>query len=111
MNDKYIFSCSQQDDKVFHKLVQTINVSENKENLDANILIHDIYYHPSLLSEEIYIISRHIQSNWFHIQSIALNDEIIPYEEIIVLRETINQYMNLIRLSLIICDNTNHNER
>lgn len=101
--DKFIFTCSVRDQDILH-LTYNTDSFQIKKDIGSNIVIDGIIYQPSLVHEEIDVIVRLIQNHWCYIQTIALYDEIIPYNEILSLRNLLNEYMNLVKLSLNACN-------
>lgn len=108
MNEKFIFTCSTNDQDVLCRFLSNIQRSESEKVLNASVVIDRITYQPSLISEEIDVIIRLIQTQWCNIQTIALYDDVIPYNEILSSREVLSDYMNLIKTSL---HETNYTEQ
>lgn len=104
MSENLMYTCSTNEEDIFCKFKCDIDKSEIDKIINRSVIINGITYHPSLLSEEIDVIIRLIQSEWSNIQSIALYNDVVPYNEIVVSRELLNKYMNLIKISLHACN-------
>lgn len=101
--DKFILNCSISDQDGLHLATCDTDSSRIRNDIGSNIVIDGVIYQPSLVNEEIGVIVRLIQNHWCYIQTIALHDELIPYNEIVSSRNLLNQYMNLLKLSLNAC--------
>lgn len=102
--DKFMLNCSINDQDVLHLFICNTDSSRIRTDISSNIVIDGMIYHPNLANEEISVIVRLIQNHWCYIQTIALHDELIPYNEILASRSLLNQYMNLVKLSLNACN-------
>lgn len=107
---EFIFSCFTSDQGVFSRFLETIDICK-KENFDTNFTIGGLKYHPSYVSEEINLITRLMQSHWCNIQTIALYDELIPYNEVISSREQLSEYMRLIKVAMNVCNDEEQKTR
>lgn len=104
LNEKFMFTCSTDYQNILCRFLQNIDSIHIKKQLEANVVINEILYQAELLCDEIVDIVRLIKSHWCSIQIIALNDDLIPYDEIIDSRNVIFEYMDLIKISLNACN-------
>lgn len=98
-----MFTCSTDYQNILCRFIQNIDSIHIEKQLEANVVIDEILYQAGLLCDEIVNIVRLIKSHWCNIQMIALNDDLIPYDEIIDSRNLLSEYMDLIKMSLNAC--------
>ncbi|XP_023022275.2 protein MMS22-like [Leptinotarsa decemlineata] len=102
----YVLSCDQISDvplfqdfqKLFVPMSQQLRISENK------LFIGEQVYNRRLIIEEIDIILRLAQREWHYLQTIALNGDVLAYEEMMYSRELINKSFSAITESLLLCE-------
>ncbi|KAG5880178.1 hypothetical protein JTB14_001668 [Gonioctena quinquepunctata] len=102
----YLFSCEENNDVSIFTHFQTIFSVETKESTfhSSSIFIGNHIYCKKIIIEEIDILLRLAQTQWYLLQNVALYDEVPSNEEMLYSRELINKTFCAIIDSILLCE-------
>lgn len=102
---EFLFNCKSFDDNILTDYQTLFDKKSQGAQKDVNnIFIGKRIYGKDIALEEVNIIVRLLQTEWISIQSIALYNCVIPYDEMLYSRKIINTAFALTKESLKYCD-------